>query len=177
MTPPAPEVVAPRSPWGRFRAFLDRLVGMDDGPHEIALGLGIGIFVGFLPIMGIQMYVSVPMAWALGGNRALAAAGVWISNPVTFVPFYYACYRFGLLLCGTGEVDPSGSSSIGALLQEGGLENLDAAAREILYPLAVGSVMLGLVFGILTYFLTRSYLVRRRAAQAATGGGSAAAGP
>ena len=71
---------------------------LNETNHQIALGLAVGIFVGFLPIMGIQMSVAVPLAFFLRCNKLLAAAGVWITNPATFIPLYYFNYRFGLWL-------------------------------------------------------------------------------
>lgn len=145
--------------WRRFRGFLDQVAGMDDPPHTLALGLAIGVFVGFLPIMGVQTWVALPLAMILRGNKMLAVAGVWISNPVTFLPFYYACYRFGLLLY--EPIHPLSVEQFQNLLRGATLSGFLELGEALVVPLSVGGVALGSFFGVLTYVGMRFYLDRR----------------
>lgn len=156
-----------RSVLDRFRRFLEEVAGMDDSPHELALGLGIGIFVGFLPCMGVQTWVALPLAWLFGANKALAVAGVWISNPVTFVPFYYGCYRFGLLL--HPPTEQISLHQFRVLMDGVTLQKMLAIGDALVVPLTLGSLALGIPAGILTYFGLRLYLRRRRTAAIGTG--------
>ncbi len=73
----------------RLRRFYDRLVRMRGNPKEIALGFALGIFIGMSPTMGFQMPVAAFCAALLGWNKWSAAAGVWITNPIT-APFIYS---------------------------------------------------------------------------------------
>ena len=57
-------------------------------------GVAIGLFCAFLP-MPFEMVVAIFMAIMLRGNLPLAFAGVWISNPFTWVPLYTPCYLLG----------------------------------------------------------------------------------
>jgi uncharacterized protein (DUF2062 family) len=150
-----------RGLWKRFRSFLETVAGMDDTPHQLALGLGIGVFVGFLPCMGVQTWVALPIAWATGGNRALAMAGVWISNPVTFFPFYYVCYRFGLILYQPDA--PLSLEQFRALLSGDAWAKMLEIGKALVVPLTLGGFGLGIPIGILTYFALLVYLERRRA--------------
>ena len=136
-----------------------------DPPHRIALGLALGIFIGFLPIMGIQMAVVTLLAIPLRGNLKAALAGVWVSNPVTFVPLYWANYLFGTLFCPKRAISISAfggeithavnvhADSISSRLAS--LLNLGA---DILVPLWVGSTILGVSLGILTYVVTYRWI-------------------
>ena len=81
----------------RFVSKLIEIARQKDTPHRIGLGMALGIFVGILPIMGIQMTVVAIIALPLRGNLKAAVAGVWISNPITFIPMYWGYYQFGLL--------------------------------------------------------------------------------
>lgn len=145
--------------WSRFKEWLEWVAGLDESPHQLALGLGIGIFVGFLPCMGVQTWVALPMAIALRGNKMLAVAGVWISNPVTFVPFYYACYRVGLVFY-TPEVQ-LGIAQFQALAEEATIARMLEIGKALVLPLTLGSLVLGIPSGILAYFGLRLYLRRR----------------
>lgn len=146
--------------WSRFKEWLEWVAGLDESPHQLALGFGIGIFVGFLPCMGVQTWVALPMAIAARGNKMLAVAGVWISNPVTFVPFYYTCYRVGLVLY-TPEA-PLGLAQFQALAQEATIARMLEIGKALVVPLTLGSLVLGVPSGILAYFALRLYLRRRR---------------
>ncbi len=157
--------------WQRFRRFLEHVASMDDSPHHLALGLAIGVFVGFLPIMGIQMWVALPLAMALKANKLLAMAGVWISNPVTFIPFYYACYRFGLWL--HEPMKPLSVDQFRELLHDVSMERFLELGDSLVVPLTLGCTVLGVIFGTLTYFGLRVWLVRRRGAAAAGPGAGA----
>ncbi len=62
---------------------------------RVAAGASVGMFLGFTPTVGIQMYLATVL-WILCRygirvrfNLAIALAMVWISNPVTMVPLYY----------------------------------------------------------------------------------------
>lgn len=76
---------------------MQRILHASDTPHAIALGVSIGVFAAFLPIVGIQMLVGVAIAALLRANKAVTIPVVWITNPLTIVPIYYGCYRVGKL--------------------------------------------------------------------------------
>ena len=59
-----------------------------------AKGVAIGIFCAFLP-MPFEMVPAIFMAIMLRGNLAFSIAGVWLSNPLTWVPLYTPCYLLG----------------------------------------------------------------------------------
>jgi len=67
-----------------------------------AKGIAIGIFCAFLP-MPFEMIPAIFIAMMLRGNLPFAVAGVWISNPLTWVPLYTPCYFLGARILG---IDP-----------------------------------------------------------------------
>ena len=71
---------------------------------NVAWGAAIGIFVGLTPTVGVQMYI-VTAIWALCRialrfrfNLTIGVAMVWITNPITTIPFYYLFLQTGHLL-------------------------------------------------------------------------------
>lgn len=99
----------------RFRPVLRfvklRIMHVDDSPERIARGLALGIFIGYLPVMGIQMFLAWAAAALFRANKVVAVLCVWISNPFTVVPVYYPCYLLGRWLFGLSphkhEIDPA----------------------------------------------------------------------
>jgi len=145
--------------FARLRKWLRDLSGLDDPPHKIAKGLALGIFVGFLPIMGIQMAVVLPFALLFRGNKMAAIAGVWISNPITVIPIYYVDYLFGLLFTPYEHLTWADFSS--ALLNTTTTRFL-ALGEMILVPLFVGGAVIGVVAAFPTYLITKRMVIRSR---------------
>jgi uncharacterized protein (DUF2062 family) len=154
-----------RRVWTRFY----RLLREKDPPHRIALGLALGIFIGMLPIMGIQMAVVAVCALPFRANIKAGVVGVWISNPITFIPLYYGNYRFGLLFLSSGETDQAAfSSALDAANRwdwgdiGGSLWRMFDFGAEILEPLWLGSAILGVLLAVPTYFITRKVVTKGR---------------
>jgi len=160
--------------WRRTQRFLvHRVLHTDDTPHAIALGAGLAVFVAFLPLIGIQTVLAVALAAVFRANKAICIPVVWISNPVTLVPIYGACFEFGRFLMAGGEpraetqvlskLEPHGGLS---LLEPAFWSNLISRAADYGVELWVGCVSVGFVFAILSYGLARwgiaVYRERRR---------------
>ncbi|ABI56787.1 DUF2062 domain-containing protein [Alkalilimnicola ehrlichii MLHE-1] len=122
--------------------------------RSISGGLGIGVFVAFLPIP-LQMLVAGGMAIVARVNILLAVATVWISNPFTMPPMLYFCYRVGTALLGGRE-----QRAPFELRLEWFWDNMAA----IWQPLVLGSVVVGVVAGLASYglvhLLWRIYIYR-----------------
>jgi uncharacterized protein (DUF2062 family) len=77
----------------RARYFYLRLILLPDGPHRVALGLAVGVFVGMTPTVPLQTLLALALAWMMRASLAAAYIGIWITNPVT-IPFFYALAYF-----------------------------------------------------------------------------------
>ena len=94
----------------------------------VAMGVAIGLFVGFL-IPVAQFLLAAAVAVVLRGNLPIAAAGTLVTNPLTVPPIYFAAYHLGAWATGTSAtaavswVDPvsilGGLGSIGLPLFAG----------------------------------------------------------
>jgi uncharacterized protein (DUF2062 family) len=109
-------------------------------PHNAALGLGIGMFMCWTPTPGVQMAITAVLCCIAGGNVPLGILGTWFSNPVFLLAEIYA--GFWILGLGWPSLPPDAT-----MLQIG-----EIAFKEFYVPTAVGSIILGIPSGILTYF-------------------------
>jgi len=98
---------------GRLGVLQNRLIHrcrglwrQEGSPGHRARGLAAGVFTGCLPFFGLQIVLGVALAAAIRGNRILAAAGTWISNPLTTLPICWLNYQLGVLLIGPGPAWP-----------------------------------------------------------------------
>jgi len=130
----------------RCRYFYLRFMRMQGTPAEIARGLAAGIFAGMFPLFGLQTLIGIAIATLLRGNRIMAAAGTWISNPFTYVPIYAANLQLGVWLLGAKDpiVAPTGLMS---------WEEILALGIEITVALFLGCTVVGLISAIIGYVL------------------------
>jgi len=149
----------------RLKTWFRKLAGIDDPPEAIARGMALGIFVGFVPIMGIQMAAVLPLALLFRGNKVAAMAGVWVSNPLTVVPIYYVDYLVGLRFTSYGHV--SWTNFADAITNADGRMFLSLGER-LLVPLFLGGAVVGVLLSIPTYFVTRAMVARQRRRRGAT---------
>lgn len=71
---------------------------------SVSRGAAIGVFCAMLP-MPLETIPAVLLALAFRANIAISVIGVWISNPITWVPLYAPAYLLGASLL--GETQPS----------------------------------------------------------------------
>jgi hypothetical protein len=87
--------------WRRmWRYYTLRLLRLEGTPEAMARGLSAGVFAGLFPIFGLQTLVGILLAVPLRGNKILAAAGTWVSNPFTYIPIFAFNYQVGEWLLG-----------------------------------------------------------------------------
>ncbi len=113
--------------------------------RSVAKAVAVGFFCMYLPIPG-QMIVAAVLAILLGANLPLSVVLVWITNPLTMPPMFYAAYKLGALVLGTEhQVSPDIFTFSGALHEMG----------EIWWPLLLGSLMLGTTLAGVGYVSAR----------------------
>ena len=157
----------PRRSFARsFAYFGKRIARLRASPQSIALGLAAGVFAACTPLLGFHIVIALAIAWLLSGNLVAAALGTAFCNPLTF-PFIIAGdIKLGALILHNPPV-AAAPETIGNLWS---LNQLARLWRPVIEPMLVGSLPLGLVFAVTSYFLC-AFAVRvfkdRRAAKTA----------
>ena len=133
----------------------ERFLKIRGNPNEIALGFALGLFVGMAPCMGIQTVIAVFVAALLKVNKFSAAAGVWISNPIS-APFLYGfTFYIGSLFTGvTNSFKPTDVFDFQYLYQ------IVLNAPGIFWALTIGGVVTGIPIALAGYYL--SYMAVKR---------------
>ena len=89
----------PEAVWQRLKRFARywylRLMRIQATPHALALGMAIGVFVGFIPLLPSQTVIAIGFAYLLRASKAAAAIGTLVSNPFNWVPLYMLFYYLG----------------------------------------------------------------------------------
>lgn len=176
------EVVYPRGGWRRAASYMGhRLSRLPDTPDRIARGIAAGTFASFTPLFGFHFIVAALLGRVLGGNILAALLGTFFGNPLTFPLIVETSVQLGSWLLGLGEGlhFPQVMTAFGYASAElwtnlyalvtGGTPNwfrLRLFLGRVFLPYLLGGVMLGVVWGVLAYFvslpLIRAYQTRRR---------------
>lgn len=62
--------------------------------NSVAGAVSIGLFIAFIPVP-FQMLLAAAVAMALGRNLPIAVSTVWVTNPLTMPPLFFATYKLG----------------------------------------------------------------------------------
>jgi len=135
-----------------LRRWLRRQQG---SPGYRARGLAAGVFTGCLPFFGLQIVLGVALAGVMRGHPLLAAAGTWISNPLTSLPLYWWNLQLGIVLLGPIDAVPELRQLASLTLTELGW----AFGSRLL----IGSLLMGVISACLSGLLCWWWLERRAA--------------
>ena len=119
-------------------------------PHEIALGVAIGIFVAFIPLFGTHTVTAIALASLLRVNTLIVLLGTQISNPLTFPFQLFASAEIGSLILHGSFLEIKFSYEISALLS------------HYLLPIIIGGLVLGIVGSGVSYLLVKGFFLRKR---------------
>ena len=151
----------------KSRRFLrQRILGVDDKPHRIALGVFLGFAVAFTPTLGFQIFLYLIVASLLKANKVSGIPWLFISNPFSAVPLYYSTWWVGnLVTSGGSNSKEGGRAAIENLLAA--TENVKGSFSSMLsakywamvgdtllalgYELWLGGFILGTIFGVMAY--------------------------
>ena len=164
-----------------FRRMLRALGKATGTAHQIALGVAIGFFVAWLPIVGIQMVVSVIICGIFRANKVVPIFPVWITNPVTMVPIYSFNYWVGWIFVGgppladlaavlkTMISAPAPTPEMGRFAAwwsgvRHAFHELLAMGWDMQIPLWLGCTIVGLALAVPSYYISYKFVDSFRAA-------------
>lgn len=141
----------PRTGWGRAsRYMIQRVLRLSAGPHAIAMGFAVGVFVSALPFIGVHIAMAVGLAWLMRANVIASVIGTISGNPVTFPFIWVATFKVGqLILDRDVDVLPLQSLSFMNVLRVS-----VETTMSFIVPMTVGGIIIGLIMGLPTYYLS-----------------------
>lgn len=166
----AREMVYPTGGFKRATQYmLHRMRRLPDEPQRIARGVFAGTFVNFPPIFGFQLLGAAGLAWVLRGNILAALLATFLSNPLTTPLIAVGSLELGHWILGTAgglnftQIVEQFTGAGGEIWHNIRSIFTDDTARwgelreffwVIYWPYFVGSLIPGLVFSALAYWLT-----------------------
>ncbi len=129
----------------KFKHFIQKFHKKGLSSEEIAMGVAVGNFIGFIPVLGTHTILAIGLASFMRLSPLIVILGTQVCNPLT-IPFQFFL-----------------SAEIGSLILNGQLldisfsRDIDYLAHYIL-PIIVGSGVLGIAFSGVSYFLVKKFL-------------------
>lgn len=121
-------------------------------PHKVALGAAIGVGVSFIPLPGLGAPLSLLISWLVRASIPAALVAQIFGNPWTFPFIWAANLTVGKVISPTQE-GINVSEFMNNLNWQFIINNKNDLFMNILVPLGFGGLILGFIFGFLTYAL------------------------
>jgi len=138
-----------------------KLFTIEDSPESIARGMAVGIFLGFTPLYGLKTLLALFLAVLLRGNKIAAVIGVNLHDVVfPLIPVVLGMeYELGFWLLSRPHHLPVSLDVIHLRPHEW---LRWTTFFDVGMPILLGSLMMGIPFGCVSYFVTRSVFARAR---------------
>jgi uncharacterized protein (DUF2062 family) len=142
-----------------WQAVYLKLFGINDTPHKIALGLGLGVFLGILP--GTGPIAALVVASALKLNRASALLGTLLTNTWLSVVSFILSVKIGSVILGVRWQEVYNSWLI--FIKDFRIENLfKFSLLKIVFPVLLGYLAVSVLAGVIAYLIALGLLKKDR---------------
>jgi uncharacterized protein len=133
--------------WKRsLRYIWLRFLRLRATPDEICRGFAFGVFWGMFPLPGLQMAVAILTAAIFRSSKLAAAAGTWLTNPLTTLPFTALNFHVGqtILRREWSDLPFDDLRSLNDFFELGG---------DVITSYLMGCLVTGAIAGIVSYFV------------------------
>jgi uncharacterized protein len=146
----------------RARYIFLRILRLQGRPEQIAGGVALGLFLGFVLPPGTQTIVALGLAPILRCNPLAAAIFVWVSNPFTMPIIYPTALALGSSITGipVRQTIPLDEQRLWAYIFN--FLNFRTQSRLIL-NIATGLMVLGAISSFCSFYITKYLILWRRA--------------
>lgn len=142
-----------------LKAFYEKIFKINDTPQKIAVGLGLGVFLGILP--GTGPIAALFLALLFKVNRASALFGSLLSNTwLSIVTFILSIKVGSAILHSDWQQVQENWSEVLRDFHWGSL--FKSSVLTLLLPVVLGYLIIGLSVGFTAYIIALLILRRRK---------------
>lgn len=154
----------PKSGWRRAGLYVwHRLARLPGTSESIAGGFATGVAVSFTPFLGLHILFGLLLTTVFRMNAVAMIIGTFVGNPWTFPLFFAASATVGNFMLGSDAEKIVPAWSWEALLDSPVIYLSEFL--PVVFPLAVGSLPVGMLAWLIAYFVFKKLLSRYRASR------------
>jgi len=153
--------------WKRKLIWLYAKIVKDDGsPAYVARGWALGMFIGCVIPMSVQIIIAIPLSFPLRGSKIGAALGTFITNPFSVLFLYPAqCWVGNKIIGGELTWEATKKAAMGLIKLD--LTGFFQTGETLIISFFIGGLLLALFCTPLTYFGVYYLVIRYRRIKAA----------
>ena len=145
-----------------FRYYYNKAVREKGTPEYVARGWAIGMFIGFAMPFGLQLVVSVPLAFLMKGSKLGAVVGTMTTNHFTiFVIYPFQCW-LGSFLIGKPLSFSTIRSQLNEVLENQDYETLFGLGKDLIAAFFIGGFLLAFISTPICYYAVRKMVIEYR---------------
>jgi len=145
-----------------FKNTCVQLFKINDSPQKVALGFGLGVFLGIFP--GTGVLAAIFCAWALRLNRASALLGSLMTNTWLSIVTFLLSVKVGSVIMNLRWKDVQQGWQ--EITQHFSWANLfKFSGLKVILPVIVGYTVIGFCIGLVLYIITLILLLRLKNAR------------
>jgi len=144
---------------GSLNLLYQKLFRINDTAHKVAAGLGIGVFCGIMP--GIGLIAALFLAWLLRVNRAAAILGSLATNTWLSIVTFLLSVKLGSVIMGL-DWQAVRSDWLRFLSEFRWLNLFNVSILRIILPLIIGYLVVSFFLGLVTYLSALIILITLR---------------
>jgi uncharacterized protein (DUF2062 family) len=133
--------------FSKFKEDIIRFNRQGVSGGEIAFGIALGTFIGFIPMIGVHTVLAIGLAYILRLNPLMLLLGTQISNPFSFPFLLYISVEAGNVILHRKLLGISFSREINYV-------------DYYIIPLIIGSIVIGTIVSGVSYLLVKKFLKR-----------------
>lgn len=145
-----------------FRSLKEKMVKDPLPPEDVAGGWALGMFIGCAIPFGLQLIISIPLAFMLRVSKIGATVGTLITNPISIWFIYPAQTMFMNWLLRRGMTWSDVREAMAEVARNGDWNTLLGLSGEGIICFLLGGIFLALIMSPLTYFVVKSIVIHHR---------------
>ena len=147
-----------------MRFYYNKAVREKGTPEYVARGWAIGMFIGFAVPFGLQLLISIPLAFLLKGSKLGAAVGTLATNHFTiFIIYPFQCWLGGWLI-GSPLSLTEISAQLDAVFRNRDYETLFCLGKNLIISFFTGGFLLAFITTPICYYLVKYLVIQYRLA-------------
>ena len=139
-----------------------RIARLPGTPYYIAAGFATGVAVSFTPFVGIHTVIALLIAWLLRGSLIAVFLGIVVAGNPWILPFIWlSTYKLGQWMLGNTET----RAATKALHHQFTFSDLLSKPMELLLPMSLGCVPLGVAAWFISFYVVSNIVKRSKDAR------------